>query len=442
VGATPYIENGLLDRSVFSDPDIYRREMEHVFGTSWLFVAHDSMLKNPGDYITTWMGEDPVIVSRDRNNEIRVLLNTCRHRGNRVCLFDRGNTDGFICSYHGWRYDVDGRLASVPYRKGAYLDELDLSKWGLVPAPRVATHGGLIFASWSQTGLGLDATLGDAAWYLDNLVLDQHGSGIDFVQGHYGYRVKGNWKIIAENFAGDHYHTGVTHRSSFVLGLMPSGGNEQVQDPYGPFEVSFPNGHGIGGVKTGEATYRRDLEAAAKVGDEDLVRIATRYVNDRYARMKKAMADIQDMPYGCSHGTIFPNFLFSGGSNALRSTGFYILHPKGALETEVWQWFAVDRELPAELRELLIQSNRSNGQSASGLFAQDDAENFERVTEVSIGVQARRVPLHLQMTLEHEGNWPGHEEWRVNGLPGLVGPHFSEHAQRGMYSYWASLVGR
>ena len=88
--ARDYIDlgTGAVDRLIFWDPDIYQRELERIFARCWLFVAHESQLPKTGDYITTSMGQDAVIVSRASDHQIRVSLNSCPHRGNRVCFSD------------------------------------------------------------------------------------------------------------------------------------------------------------------------------------------------------------------------------------------------------------------------------------------------------------------------------------------------------------------
>lgn len=433
--------DGLLDRGIFSDPDVYNRELAAVFGKSWLFVGHETLVPEPGDYVSTFMGNDSVILSRGQDGRLHVLLNSCRHRGNKVCLFDRGNTSAFVCSYHGWRYGSDGKLIGVPYQKTAYLDELDTAQWGLVEAPRIETYAGFIFASWDADAVSLARYLGDAGWYLANLVAREWAGGISFRPGHTGYRVASNWKIIAENFVGDHYHTRFTHRSSFRLGLLGDRGTDREQDPNGPFEVSFDFGHGVGGVYTGETQLVRDLKAAERL-PAHLVDLAKDYVHDVYAKAQKFYTGIPDTPYGLSHGTIFPNLCFSDTRSVLGVRGFYLLHPVSPVETEIWQWLAVDRNMPPELAEIYVSRVLQQGQLSAGLFAQDDAENFERVTEASNGWMASQIPLNLQMTLAHEGDWPGRSDWRVSGLPGFIGPQFSEHCQRNMYRYWAQLMGK
>ena len=95
------MERGLIDRRIFADLEIYDLELERIFARCWLFVGHESQLPNPGDFITTYMGEDPIIVNRDGDGKLGAFINMCRHRGNRVCRADRGNATYFTCSYHG-----------------------------------------------------------------------------------------------------------------------------------------------------------------------------------------------------------------------------------------------------------------------------------------------------------------------------------------------------
>jgi len=134
---------GYIDPNIFLDEDLYRQELNKIFRKTWLYVGHESSIPKPGSYILNYMGEDEVIVIRDRNSRLRVFLNRCPHRGNKLCLFDRGTQNGFTCSFHGWSFDTEGRLRGVADSE-AYADTLHPEKLGLKEVPRVSSYGGLI----------------------------------------------------------------------------------------------------------------------------------------------------------------------------------------------------------------------------------------------------------------------------------------------------------
>jgi len=103
--------NGLVSRRIFIEPEIYEQELERIFARCWLFLCHEGQISQAGDFLTTYMGEDPVLVVRDSDGRARAFLNVCRHRGNRLCRADSGNAASFTCAYHGWTYRNDGRLS-------------------------------------------------------------------------------------------------------------------------------------------------------------------------------------------------------------------------------------------------------------------------------------------------------------------------------------------
>ena len=108
------LDAGTISREVFVSADIYEQEQEQLFARAWLFVGHESQIRKPGDFFVSSMGEESVILCRDRQNEIHVFLDSCTHRGMKVCRYDEGNTPVFSCPYHGWSFATDGKLVGVP----------------------------------------------------------------------------------------------------------------------------------------------------------------------------------------------------------------------------------------------------------------------------------------------------------------------------------------
>ena len=91
-------EASTQSKQVFWDQDVYDQEIKNIFGRSWLFLTHESMLEKNGDFITTKMAEDSVIVTRHTDGSLKAFVNACTHRGNSVCTADSGNAKSFVCN--------------------------------------------------------------------------------------------------------------------------------------------------------------------------------------------------------------------------------------------------------------------------------------------------------------------------------------------------------
>jgi len=407
------LERQTVSPRVFVDPEVYRDEQERIFGHCWLYVVHESQLPKPGDFLTHYMGEEPVIVWRDTEGQIRVFVNSCRHRGARLCRLDRGNARTFQCPYHGWTYDTRGKLVGVPQLREAYYGELKREEWGLIEVPRVESFRGLIFACFDEQAESLDTYLGDMKWYLD-LILNKTAGGMVALPGLHRWSLGGNWKLAAEQFAGDNYHTGAAHESMVKLGLGPRD-NYQGKNPWiSDFEVRLDHGHGwinfnieLGGVPEALARHLNQMKVEART------------------RLTPAQSEL----VGCTQvGTIFPNF------SILTFLGFLtvrVWHPRGPRKMEVYSWDLIEREAPPEVVELARKMQVLTF-SPSGIFEHDDGEMWGNCVETMGGFYRRRFPLNYQMGAGHGRRDPE--------KPGLIHPPSTEIGVFGLYEQWRTLM--
>lgn len=206
------IQPGRVHRDVYTDPEIFELEMERIFGRAWIFVGHDSQIKETGDYITTDIGRHPIILIRHRDGGPRVLLNRCAHRGAKVVSDESGNARSLTCLYHGWSYDTDGACLAVTMPEGNAKD-FDQSKFGLMNAPRIGTYRGFIFASLAETGPSFEDFLGPMKANIDDLVDRAPDGEILLDAGKHRYFFRGNWKLQVENVL-DSYHVPYSHAST------------------------------------------------------------------------------------------------------------------------------------------------------------------------------------------------------------------------------------
>lgn len=408
---TPLIdtEDGLIDRSIYTDSQIYAQEQRRIFARSWLFLAHTSQFKKPGDFFTTFMGEDPVIVTMDKQKNIRAYLNSCRHRGVRLCRADAGATKMFTCTYHGWSFDLAGALQSVPNEK-AYPESFKREDWGLIEVPRVQIYKGLIFGNWDAEANDLEETLGDMKYYMDAM-LDRDPEGTEVIGGVMKWVLKGNWKLAAEQFATDWYHVNMSHASALMV-LSPTGRGPKPEIASTPGrQYTSENGHGAGFPTHPKSRF--DAQPVHEYYD--------------YQELRERLGDERvEGPLTTGHATVFPNFSYLPVNGSIR-----VWHPKGPDTMEVWAWILVDKSMPEEVKNAQRLYNlRTFG--PSGIFEADDGENWSEVQEISHGFVTNSVPMNFQMGL---GN-----EIEDGVYPGKTSELYSDAAGRGFYRHWAELM--
>jgi 3-phenylpropionate/trans-cinnamate dioxygenase alpha subunit len=410
IGSLVDAERGHVSRRIFIEPEIYEQELKQIFARCWLYLCHDSQIPCPGDFFTTYMGEDPVLVVRDSAGTVHAFLNVCRHRGNRLCRADDGNAASFTCAYHGWTYGNDGRLIGVPYLKEAYHGELQRERWGLVPVAQLDNYKGLWFATFDPAAPSLRQYLGEMAWYLDAF-FDRRDGGVEIIGGVHKWIMPCNWKFPAENFAGDGYHVHWSHLSAVQTG---SGGDFRVKPDSQGRALSLGSGHSImtvGPDMVADPPNPAVLDYEAQILPEIRQRLGRRI------DLGKPIV-----------GTVFPNF------SMLRPTSrtIRVWHPRGPDKTEVWAWIFADKMAPPEVKNALrLAGARVFG--PGGTFEQDDMDNWQGCTRTGRGVVARRYDLNYEMGLGHERFDPA--------LGARVSDYrYSESNHRGFYRRWAELM--
>lgn len=191
----------------YTSKEIFEREVETIFMREWLCVGRVEEFQKPGDYHAMRIAGEPLVVCRDRNNQLKAFRNLCQHRGVEVAV-GQGNTNAFICRYHAWTYGLDGQLTGAPHNDG--VRDFDFKRCSL-PEVKLDTWGGYVFVNFD-----LDCrTLAEC--------LDEEGvrDFAGFLQPEdtrtcdkFVFEVPCNWKFVPENLM-DMYHVGVIHKASF-----------------------------------------------------------------------------------------------------------------------------------------------------------------------------------------------------------------------------------
>ena len=345
-------EAGLISRRIFIQDDVYQEELERIFARCWLFLCHESQIPKPGDFVTTYMGEDAVLVIRDTAGKVGAFLNVCPHRGNRLCRADTGNAASFTCAYHGWTFGNNGGLQGVPNLKDAYYDDVDHSKWGLIPVAQLDSYKGLVFATFDKNAPSLSEYLGKMKWYLDSF-FDRREGGVEVVGGVHKWIIPCNWKLPAENFGGDAYHVAWNHLSALSSGFTRAPAARQT---LGGNTLSPGNGHCV--ISVGAEDYSAAADPIIEAYEESIREETLSRLGPRLATMTPNV------------GTVFPHMSFLRGS----SRSFRVWHPKGPDKIEVISCQFVDKAAPPEVKEALrVTGLRAFG--PSGVLEQDDMDN-------------------------------------------------------------------
>ncbi len=408
-------EEGKLLAKVYNEPAIFELEAKKIFTKTWIFLAHESEIPWPGDYVLRRVINDSFIVTRDEDGQIHVLFNMCKHRGMQLCRSDAGNASHFRCPYHGYTFSNTGKLQGVPFEKEAYGPEgLDKDEYSMTAAPKMEIYKGLIFVSLNPDVPPLEEYIGDMGWYLD-FYLEKSPAGLEVIGAPQRWVMPADWKLAAENFIGDGYHTQSTHMSTIKAGIMrvksPAYLKEGVQitaSKHGCLFMGFPPGNYF--------NY-----------PQSIVDSMLENLNEEQVEVLK---ENSIMPL---NATVFPNLSFLHSSMAIEAEGqsipyftLRVWQPIGAGKMEIWSWCLVEQDADEKFKK---NSNRAylTTFGASGTLEQDDAENWSGQTRVGAGEMAGQHYLNYSAGSAHvepipENEWPG---------PGTAYPkNYVDFAQR------------
>ncbi|HJU15961.1 MAG TPA: Rieske 2Fe-2S domain-containing protein [Stellaceae bacterium] len=327
---------------VFCDAEIYRRELARIFlGPTWQFLALEGDLPEPGDYLTGFLGETPVIVTRGTDGEIHAMLNRCAHRGNLVCLKRRGHTDALTCVYHAWRYDLAGTLQSVAFRRGVQ------GKGGMPPGFRLEEHGlkklrvdrfaGLVFGTLSEETPPLSTYIGNLIGGRIHRVLYKTPK----VLGTTSQILHNNWKLYVENVK-DTYHATLLHTffTTFRLSRLTAEGGVDIAEG--------------GGHHASYTRNKRDPDPAAS--DKMYVGMPSMHENFRLADPSFLQSAEE---FGDDTTTqilsVFPNLVLQQIQNSI---AVRLVLPKGPDKTELlWTYLGFADDDAAMTERRLAQAN-------------------------------------------------------------------------------------
>ena len=374
------VQQHQVHRDTYIDPEIFKLEMKHLFANTWVFVGHDSQTPTKGDYITTQVGDQPVIMVRHTDNEIYVLYNRCPHKGTKIAIDRAGNTGKFFrCPYHAWSFKTDGCLLAIPLKKGYADTGFDQSEAnrGMEAVGEVKNYRGFVFARLAKEGISFEDYFGESLSSFDNMVDRAPEGRLEVAGPPLRYYHKCNWKMLVDNQT-DTCHPMVAHESSAGTAVKLFEESNWPEDkpkpmameiiapfmsPYEFFEGmgirTWPNGHGHTGVHHSiHSDYSQDQEywdAMVEAYGEE--------------RAKEILGENR-------HNTVYwPNIMIKGPVQQLRN-----FIPLGPDETLVESYIYRLVGAPDYLLQRTAMYNRLINAPTS-MVGHDDLEMYERAQE-------------------------------------------------------------
>ena len=380
------IAQGVVSREAFVSDDVYRLELTRIFEKGWVFLAHETEILAPGDYVVRTLGKAPVIVIRDSDDTVKAMLNSCRHRGTKLCRSDTGNARRFVCPYHGWTYERDGQLITTTF--DAHMPSgMDFSQWGLIRVPRVETYRGLVFGSWDPDAVDIGTYLGDFRWYID-CFFGRTPGGMQVLAPPHRWQARANWKVGALNFIGDSQHVFTTHVGPTTLNPLRSARSGFTKVADRSVQIITEGGHGC------------TLSYLAPGMSDDAYHTHDPALMAIYATMLKP-----DQLHVLHHlrvavGNVFPNlsFIETQAGSGQKSVIMRLWHPESGSEMEILSWVLAEKEASEPYKANALNSGFHNF-GVAGVFEQDDIELWASATQAADNPLARQYPYSFHTGL-------------------------------------------
>jgi anthranilate 1,2-dioxygenase large subunit len=393
--------------AAYCDPALYEEEQELIFrGPTWNYLALEVELPNAGDFLTTKLGDTPILVNRDADGELHAFVNRCMHRGTLLCRERQGNAASHICPYHQWAYDLKGQLRAVPFPRGVnghggLPEDFDRKKIRL-HALTVECYKGVIFGTFSDAAEPLMAYLGPEVVY----ELDRLFHKPIRILGHQRQNIFGNWKLYNDNVR-DANHGGLLHMFHATFGLyrLSQKGGAKM-DARGRHNITW-SAIGTDDEKTtreGYAGTKKVFKPKFTLKDMSMLQNRTEYPDDVTLVIM----------------SVFPNVVFQQISNSLCTRQ---IRTRDIDRMELyWTYFGYEDDDEDMTRHRLDQANLVG---PGGLISMEDGEAVELV---QIAIQ-REQDKHALVEIGGKGE--------IKTQESLV----TEVPIRGFYSYYCELMG-
>lgn len=416
------VEAERVHRRVFVDADVYELEMDRIFGRSWIYVGHESQVPKPGDYFTTQVGRQPVVMTRHADGSIHVLENRCPHKGAIVCPERSGHTKRLVCMYHGWSFEADGALAAVPVRSGYDNTCFDPSNRanGMKRLPRIENHRGFVFASLAADGPDLQTWAGEGMRGFDSVVDRAPEGKIEVIGDCFRTVQNSNWKIFIDNMS-DGMHTSFVHHQTA----------RAAKRTLEKYKIDRPGGLQVATLLAGEPDQMAKTDLVAHLnGHFDMAAFAPepkgpdaeKYKADMIAKHGEAGAQAI-LGRNFHNAMLFPTALMQPSLQQLR-----VIRPLAVDKTLLEIWVFRLKGAPDSFTSRAIAASNI-GNSPSNLVAADDFEAYYRVHAGLKGPESDWVRLSREANRDISVG---------SSLKGSSGN--SEVCMRNMYQAWGRYM--